>query len=295
NIFGSGKNGNIKLQGGQEISRFEINYVDPRVKGTSVQLLIGAFAGLNNRPFFEDFETGIFSTLFKDFGPYLSAYGRLDFEYVNFNEAKTVASQLDPRESAIDHTRLTTTLGVTYDRRDSYGDPRKGYYVNSTVALTNQFVQLAGNYVTTKVNFGHWYSPIPRVTFANAIRVAKIFPAPGDSFIPADDRLYLGGDDTVRGFSQDSLLPEGGTFSLVHNFEIQLRPFGNFQVVGFLDTGIVVTSMSDINFFNLRHAAGPSIRYVTPVGPIRVDYGVILDPHPGDDKQSLHFTFGYFF
>lgn len=295
NMWGSGKNGNIKLQGGQEVSRFEINYVDPRVRGTSVQLLIGGFAGFNRRPFFEDFETGAFSTLFKDFGPYLSAFGRLDFEYVDFNESKTIIDQLDPRESADDHTRFETTLGVTYDRRDSYGDPHKGYYLNGSVTLTNQFIQLSGNYLTTRANLGHWYSPYSRITIANALRVAKIFPFPGDTFITADERLYLGGDDTVRGFSQDSLLPTGGTFSLVHNIELQIRPFGNFQVAGFLDTGIVIPDMSQFNLFNLRHSAGPSIRYVTPVGPIRVDYGFILDRHPGDGVGRLHFTFGYFF
>lgn len=295
NMWGSGKNGNIKLQGGQEVSRFEINYIDPRVRGTSVQLLVGAFAGVNRRPFFEDFETGAFSTLFKDFGPYLSAYGRLDFEYVDFNESKTIIDQLEPRESADDHTRFETTLGVTYDRRDSYGDPRKGYYLNGAVTMTHQFIQLSGNYLTTKANLGHWYSPFSRVTIANALRVAKIFPFPGDTFITADERLYLGGDDTVRGFSQDSLLPTGGTFSLVHNIELQIRAFGNFQVVGFLDTGIVIPDMGDFNLFNLRHSAGPGVRYVTPVGPIRVDYGFILDRHPGDGVGRLHFTFGYFF
>ncbi|MFO1462864.1 MAG: outer membrane protein assembly factor BamA [bacterium] len=295
NMWGTGKNFNVKLQGGQEVSRLELNYVDPRVRGSSVQLLVGTFAGFNRRPFFEDFETGAFSTLFKDFGPFLSAFGRLDFEYVNFNESKTIIDQLEPRESADDHTRLQTTLGVTYDRRDSYGDPRKGYYLNGSFTLTNQFLQLSGNYLTANANMGVWYTPFKRITFANALRVSKIFPFPGNTFITADERLYLGGDDTVRGFSQDSLLPTGGTFSLVHNFEMQIRAFNNFQVVGFLDTGIVIPDMSQFNLFNLRHSAGPGIRYVTPVGPIRLDYGVILDPHPGDSRTRLHFTFGYFF
>ncbi|HKX12616.1 MAG TPA: outer membrane protein assembly factor BamA [bacterium] len=295
NMWGSGKNGNIKLQAGQEISRFEINYVDPRLFGTSLQLLIGTYAGFNRLPFYENFETGAFSTLFKDLGPFLSAYGGLNFEFVDFNESKTIISELEPRESADDNTRLATTLGVTYDRRDSYGDPRRGYYLNGSVTATNQFIQIGGNYVTARSNFGIWWSPFTKITFANALRVNKIWPLPGDTFIPADNRLYLGGDDTVRGFDQDSLLPTGGTFSMVHNFEMQMRVFGNFQVVGFVDSGVVVNNMSDINLSNWRHSAGPGVRYVTPVGPVRVDVGFILDPEPGDDWGRVHFTFGYFF
>ena len=295
NMWGSGKNGNIKLQGGQEVNRLEINYIDPRLRGTSLQLLVGAYAGFNLFPFYQNFETGVFSTLFKDLGPYLSAYGRLDLAYVNFDESKTIVAELEPRESAEDRTRFVTTLGVTYDRRDSFGNPRKGYYLAGSAAFTKQFVQQSGNYLTLKSSIGTWLTPHPRVTFANALRVDKIFLLPSSSFVPADDRLYLGGDDTMRGFKQDSLLPSGGTFSLVDNFEMQLHLFGNFQLVGFLDTGIVINSMSDFNLHNLRHSAGPGIRYVTPVGPIRLDYGFILDRQPGEAQARLHFSFGYFF
>jgi outer membrane protein insertion porin family len=125
--------------------------------------------------------------------------------------------------------------------------------------------------------------------------MAQILPVPGDTVVPVDARLYLGGDDTVRGFSQDSLLPTGGNYALVHNLELQINPFGNFQVVGFLDTGIVVESLSQVNLTNLRHSIGPGVRYKTPVGPIRLEYGFKLDPQPGESAGRLHFSFGYFF
>jgi outer membrane protein insertion porin family len=125
--------------------------------------------------------------------------------------------------------------------------------------------------------------------------MAKIFPVPGSTSVPVDDRLYLGGDDTVRGFEQDSLLPTGGLFSMVYNFEMQFNLFNNFQVVGFLDNGVVVNSMDQISLSTLRHSAGPGIRYLTPVGPIRLEYGIKLDPLPGESFGRLHFSFGYFF
>ncbi|MBL7685782.1 MAG: BamA/TamA family outer membrane protein, partial [Deltaproteobacteria bacterium] len=34
---------------------------------------------------------------------------------------------------------------------------------------------------------------------------------------------------------------------------------------------------------------------ITPVGPIRLDYGFILDRRTGENTGRLHFTFGYFF
>ncbi len=294
-MWGTGKNANIKLQAGQEISRFEVNYVDPRVLGKSLQLVLGAFTGFERRPYFENFSTGVFSTLFKDFGPNFNTYGQLQFDFVNFDESKTIVSQLQPGQTAEDRTRMATTLGVTYDRRDNFGNPRRGYYLNGNVTFTNQFVQHSGNYVTTRASLGDWYTPFRRLTIANALRVAKIFPIPSYTNIPVDDRLYLGGDDTVRGFAQDSLLPSGGNFSLVYNLELQINPFGNFQVVGFLDSGIVIEDMSQFSLYNLRHSIGPGVRYMTPVGPIRLEYGFKLDRHPGEGVGRLHFSFGYFF
>jgi len=297
NLWGTGKNANIKLQAGQEISRFELNYVDPRLRGTSLQLLIGAFVGFEKRPFFENFQTGVFTSLFKDFSPNLSAYGRMQFDAVNFDESKTVVSQLQPGESATDATRLATTVGVTYDQRDNFGNPTRGYYLNGSVTFTNQFIQSSGSYLTTQATLGQWWTPFKRrVTVANALRVSKIFPFPGGiNTVPVDDRLYLGGDDTVRGFCQDCLLETGGLFALVHNLELQVTVFNNFQVVAFLDTGIVIDSMDQFNLTNLRHAAGPGVRYMTPVGPIRLEYGFKLDPQPGESAGRLTFSFGYFF
>jgi outer membrane protein insertion porin family len=296
NIWGSGKNFNTKIQAGTEINRLELNYVDPRLMGKNLQLTIGAFGGIENQPFFTSKNVGTFASLFKSFGQALSAYGRIDFGYFDVNTTNTVFDSINPSGVPNDRTRLATTLGVTYDTRDNFGDPRSGAYLNSTASMTDQFIQIGGNYATLRANMGYWYSPIRRVTFANALRVAEILKLPSDTNVPADNRLYLGGDTTVRGFEQDSLLPSGGTFSLVYNLELQFRVFKNIMVVGFLDTGVVTNGIDQVNTTTLRHSGGPGIRYLTPVGPIRVDWGFILDPEPTDEGTNrVHFSFGYFF
>jgi outer membrane protein insertion porin family len=296
NIWGSGKNFNTKVQAGNQVNRLEVNYVDPRLMGKSLQLTVGAFGGIERRPFFQSNNVGTYGSLFKSFGQTLSAYGRIDFGFFDVNTTNTVFDSINPSGVPNDRTRLTTTLGVTYDTRDNFGDPRSGAFVNATAALTNQFIQIGGNYSTLRANMRYWYSPIRRFTIANAFRIAEILTVPAGTNIPADDRLYLGGDNTVRGFAQDSLLPSGGTFALVHNLEFQFRVFNNIMVVGFLDTGAVTNGINEVNSTTLRHSAGPGIRYLTPVGPIRLDWGFVLDPEPTDDRTNrVHFSFGYFF
>ncbi len=296
NFRGSGKNLNFKVQAGTQVNRAEANYIDPRVLGTGLQLTLGAYGGREDRPFFLNNSVGVYGSLFKQLNRTVYTWGRLDFSFNDVNTSNTVFNVINPTFVPNDQTRLTTTLGVTRDTRDNFGDPHRGTYLSGTAALTNQFFTLDGNYSTVRANMGHWYSPFSRVTIANALRVANIFKVPSSTLVPADSRLYLGGDNTVRGFQQDALLPSGGTFSLVHNLELIVRAFNKFQVVAFLDSGVVTNGITEVNLTTLRHSAGPGIRYVTPVGPIRVDWGFILDPEPTDSTSNrVHFSFGYFF
>lgn len=296
NIFGAGKNTNIKLQVGTEVNRIELNYIDPRLFGSSLQLTLGTYAGREDRPFYRSQSVGGYGSIFKQFSRKWYTFGRLDFSFNDINQTFTVFEKVNPAPIPNAQTRLTTTLGIVYDTRDNFGDPRRGAYLSGTAALTDQFFTLNGNYATLKANLGYWYSPVPRFTIANALRVGQILKLPASTIVPADARFYLGGDNTVRGFDQDALLPSGGLFALVHNLEFQFRIFKNFQLVAFLDSGVVTQSISEVNTTTLRHSAGPSIRYVTPVGPIRLDWGFVLDPEPTDSTSNrVHFSFGYFF
>ena len=141
---------------------------------------------------------------------------------------------------------------------------------------------------------GYWYSPFHRFTIANALRVEGIMRISGIN-LPTQELIFWGGDDTIRGFKEDALNPNGGTFGFLHNLEFQLRLFKGFEAVGFFDTASLTNGIGQTGLASIRHSAGGGIRYITPVGPIRLEYGVILDRQPNENFGRLHFTFGYFF
>jgi outer membrane translocation and assembly module TamA len=105
--------------------------------------------------------------------------------------------------------------------------------------------------------------------------------------LPASERFFAGGDTTVRGFSLDRLgtsatisptgFPTGGNAVVVLNTELRFALVGGFGAVTFLDAGNVFGRATDIDFGQLRSAAGVGVRYQSPVGPIRVDLGFKLD------------------
>jgi outer membrane protein insertion porin family len=63
--------------------------------------------------------------------------------------------------------------------------------------------------------------------------------------------------------------------------------------VVFFDTGNVFSNFSDISMSGLRRTAGLGIRWYSPMGPIRLEYGFVLDPKPEDSSSGrFEFTMG---
>jgi outer membrane translocation and assembly module TamA len=128
--------------------------------------------------------------------------------------------------------------------------------------------------------------------------------------IPASERFFAGGDTTVRGFQFDRLgrpetfdsdgTPIGGHAEIVLNGELRLALWRDIGVVGFLDVGNVFEFVNDVNLGKLRGGTGFGIRYKSPVGPIRVDFGFKLGALQtfGTDKEhrfALHISIGQAF
>ena len=68
-----------------------------------------------------------------------------------------------------------------------------------------------------------------------------------------------------------------------------------FQLASFLDLGNVYSQVQDIDLGALRRTVGFGVRYRTPIGPIRLDWGYVLDHEPGEARSHFHFTVGHAF
>ncbi len=105
--------------------------------------------------------------------------------------------------------------------------------------------------------------------------------------LPAGRRFFAGGNTTVRGFQQDRLgvpavlnedgLSSGGNGVIVLNGEVRTQITRSFGLVGFIDGGNVFARASDLSLGKLRGAAGIGLRYRSPLGPLRLDFGFKLD------------------
>ena len=111
--------------------------------------------------------------------------------------------------------------------------------------------------------------------------------------VPDYERFYLGGMNSVRGFDWRDISSYdekgasiGGDKFIQSNVEL-LFPIlkeAGFMGVVFYDIGNVYSGSEDIDLMDLRKSAGFGLRWYSPMGPMRIEYGYILDQIEGQGK-----------
>jgi outer membrane translocation and assembly module TamA len=93
--------------------------------------------------------------------------------------------------------------------------------------------------------------------------------------------------------------PEGGQSTLLANIELRRPIVGRMSGVLFMDMGMVDEESFQYNN-EIRYSLGAGIRFGTPVGPLRLDFGYKLNPQPLPDgmeenRWRIHFDIGHAF
>ncbi len=195
-------------------------------------------------------------------------------------------------------TRITSavTLGLTRDSRDAVALPTKGGYT----VFTLDFAGLGGDsrFVKTIASTSYFY-PMWYGHILSGRAEAGYGFGWSDDPLPIFERFYLGGPNSIRSFKARRISPVddggtriGGTSEVLGNVEyIVPLPF-NFRVAGFFDVGNVYGFKTKFDITDTREAAGAGVRWQSPFGPIRVDYGINLDRRKGEDFGAIQFSVG---
>jgi outer membrane protein insertion porin family len=206
---------------------------------------------------------------------------------------------LSPQD--VGHVRVSSlSPALVWDLRDDIFNPRKGALYG--IVLKQAMHQLGSGADFSKLSLqSSWYIPVTRgMVAALSARGGKAWPHYETIELPLHERFKLGGSTTVRGYTQDSVGPQvdgtptGGSSMVLFNAEVRLKATEGFGLVLFSDAGNVWIDQS-IRLERLRASYGAGIRYGTPVGPLRIDYGQKIDRRPGESPGELHFNIGHTF
>ncbi len=257
----------------------------------------------------------------KTFGKHVTTSLNYQYEKIKFGDINAGAA-LAPEDKNKSNL-ASITPSVIFDFRDNPFNPTKG----SVHAL---ILKYASTFFGSTVNMfkataqTSWYYPLYKGIIGAFSARGGIESSLGGKFeIPISERFFLGGASSLRGYSYESVAPldsfgnpVGGDSMAIFNFEIRFPLPYNFGIVTFLDAGNAwllnknVSAAASVNgspmtepgsgFTNggtngLRYGAGLGLRYETPVGPLRLDYGFKLNRRPGESIGELHFTLGQAF
>ncbi|MCI4661790.1 MAG: BamA/TamA family outer membrane protein [Neomegalonema sp.] len=140
-----------------------------------------------------------------------------------------------------------------------------------------------------------------RYVIAGRARAASILSSRFED-VPANRRLYAGGGGSVRGFADRHVGPLdsdgdpiGGRSAAEIGAELRARLYGDFGAAAFVDAGAVSPQLLAFSNSDFLAAYGVGFRYYSPIGPIRFDVALPMNPRPSDDDFQFYFSIGQAF
>ena len=195
------------------------------------------------------------------------------------------------------------TLGWSRDNRDSALVPSRGYFTQFNAEYGTPIARTT--YYKTDFQAQYYYS------FAKGFVLGLNFQGGygnglGGEPYPIFKNYYAGGIGSVRGYEPSSLGPRdattgdpiGGSKLLVGNIELTFPLPGTgydrtLRIFTFFDGGNVWGTEGNSTGANgLRYSYGTGLEWISPIGPLKLDFGLPLIKHAGDQYQKFQFQIG---
>jgi outer membrane protein assembly factor BamA len=241
------------------------------------------------------------------------ARGRGRVRYSLFADYREV--DLGPGDERLDLSELPRDLQLAFqdieilslipravwDRRDDPIEPHRGELAIAQVQYAfpagdlaeEHFLELFGQYVR--------YWDLRGSVVAASVRAGGIEPF-DDRPVSVAERLFAGGRTTHRAYGRDELgipgetliggSPVGGLGLLLVNLDYRFPIAGPLGGTVFVDAGNVWSQWRDVTPAEAKLGAGLGLRYLSPIGPLRVEVGWKLDREPGEPRSAVLISFG---
>jgi outer membrane protein insertion porin family len=317
NFLGRGQT--LKVEGtvGGSTRRYNVGFTEPWLFDIPLSATVGAYDQVKDYIDYDRDSNG--GSL--GFSYPIFEYSRIYWSYAyDSSNVTEIADDADETIKELEGTLVTssTSLSLGYDSRDSLYTPTEG----SKHIITLEYAGLGGDVGFRKLlaETG-WYFPLFKglVGFVHG-RVGTVTSNGGDWVLPDYEKFYLGGINSLRGFDYrgvhitntrvetdagaDGVLGTsddvtttvdstiGGTKMAQFNFEVIIPIVKKMGVMGvvFFDAGNVYEDSIDLG--DLRRSAGYGFRWFSPLAPIRIEYGRVLDKREGESSGRWEFTMG---
>lgn len=303
NLFGGGQKVQAKVELGGRTT-YKLYFLEPWLAGTPTSFGFEVYDTIKHQ---KDKEEEVILAEYDEerlggrliFGRKISDSVKLVLELKSERVTYDLISGTLPEDT---NEGLTNSLVPTfsYDTRDNVFEPTSGWYHSFSLEKAGGF--LGGDYEFTKYNLTlrayistHFIedivdiSSVKKITsnLSKGVLALRAMGGIADTNLPSFALYQVGGMNTVRGYDFGEF---SGDKSLVFNVEYRFPLAENFQAVLFADWGQAWDYEESIDFEDLKFGRGVGIRFDTPLGPIRLDYGINEE---GEGKT--YFSIGHTF
>ncbi|HZK12153.1 MAG TPA: BamA/TamA family outer membrane protein, partial [Atribacterota bacterium] len=308
NLFGGGQKVQAKVELGGRTT-YQLSFLEPWLANTPTSFGFDLYDAISNT---QDKEGEVILSEYDEerlggrliFGRKLSDSVKIGLELKSERVTYDLISGTLPEDTDEGLTNSFTPT-FSYDTRDNVFEPTSGWYHSFSLEKAGGF--LGGDYDFTKYNLtlrayistqfiGDIFnvdsssdSGIKKITdnLSKGVLALRAMGGMADTNLPSFAAYQVGGMNTIRGYDFGEF---SGDKFLVFNVEYRFPLAENFQAVLFADWGQAWDYEGSINFEDLKFGRGIGVRFDTPLGPIRLDYG-ISEEGIGQTYFSIGHTF----
>ncbi len=304
NIFGTGDILSISLSYGSQYRDNSISYTDKWFMNKPVDLSWSIFDRRIEYVTYTIERQGLSVTFSREFWEFWRWSAGFSVQRIRYSDIDEDASALIREQEGRRESRKFS-FSISRDTRDYFLFPTKGSRIELSYSVAVPV--LGGTEKFNKVVFSgskflkdtYFDSGI---VFGSKITLGFVEPYGGED-VPLDERFFVGGDFTIRGYDYGMAGPVdangdpiGATRQIILNFELSYKLNEMLYPSVFFDTGVGADTWEGLSPENWRGGYGIGIRFITPMAPIRIDWAWKTKKVYGDTSPSrIHFVIGGFF
>jgi outer membrane protein assembly complex protein YaeT len=298
NLSGTARKAGIGVEANYIKQGVSMSFSEPWTLGTRWKTDLSLFGKLRQEPSYHAEVIGGKLTVGRKLGLRTSVSLSYRLENTNLSQIDLTSpvEELDPRIRSL-------TLTVSHDSRDNLFDPSVGWYADWSNEIAGSFLQGSNTFVKSVLTLKR-FRPFGRnVVIGSALELGWMESFGASDEIPLSERFYTGGPTSLRGFGYQMVGPRdangeplGGQLKLVWNL-LELRR-SIYRMVGgalFIEVGNVWSQPKQAQLSDLRVNLGTGLRVNSPLGILRLDYGINLDRRSDEPRTKLFFSMGQAF
>lgn len=300
NLFGKGLYLKLRTELSSGRRNYSLTLRDPWFMDKPISASFSIYNEVYQYPDYDKDAKGFSVGFGKELSEYVGGNITYNLESVEISDVPESASSLVKEQVG---RKITSSISpaIWRDTRDNFLDPTTG----SRYALHTTYAGIGGdNYFVKAISDNSWYLPAIWDTTIGLRGRLGYASGVASKELPLYERFYVGGIYTVRGLGFGEAGPRneqgekiGGNKELIFNAEYIFPIEREIRLKGvmFFDAGRSFDNNENLSISALRRTTGLGIRWMSPIGPVRLEWGYNISPKPGEDQSKIEFTFGGLF